>query len=350
MTKSIALIVGLVLLVALVLFSMTYTVNFHEVAIKTRFGREGKIVADAGLHVKLPLIADKITKIDTRLQLRESPLETIQTSDGQQLVVRAFMMWKVNEKVDENSSGPLDFHKSFPSGVEEANQAIIDQFRTALRLGMSRYAFDELIGPSSRIEKAEQAIKAEMVALTQSRGIEPVSVGISQLLLPPKTTTAVLSRMQATRKNISEIERDKGSAVATGIDSKARADADKIRTFAQQRAAEIRTAGKKNEAFYMAQMNQEKGLAIFLNWLDALESTLSRNTTVVIPTAFSPFHILQLNTPTDGQGIPVPTAGDAPLAPPARSPREARREGEPSPDGDETEPAKARAQANETSP
>ena len=109
MSKSIAIIVGLVLLVALVLFSMTYTVSFHEVAIKTRFGKTtaDSIVTEPGLKFRLPLFADRVTVYDTRLQVRETPLETIQTADGRQVVTRAFMLWKVNT----NGQEPLKFHE-----------------------------------------------------------------------------------------------------------------------------------------------------------------------------------------------------------------------------------------------
>lgn len=40
MTRAFAVVVGLLLLVLLVLFSTTYTVRFHEVAVKTTFGKE----------------------------------------------------------------------------------------------------------------------------------------------------------------------------------------------------------------------------------------------------------------------------------------------------------------------
>src|SRR5690606_11465083 len=107
MNKTIAILVGIGLLIALVLFSMTYTVNFNEIAIKTRLSQAStrSIIDEPGLHFKLPLIADKVTKIDKRLQLRESPLLTIQTRDGQQLVVKAYLMWKV----DEEGESPLTF-------------------------------------------------------------------------------------------------------------------------------------------------------------------------------------------------------------------------------------------------
>ncbi|MCI0364172.1 MAG: hypothetical protein L0Y44_04645 [Phycisphaerales bacterium] len=307
MSKSIAIIIGLVLLVALVLFSMTYTVSFHEVAIKTRFGKTtaDSIVTEPGLKFRLPLFADRVTVYDTRLQVRETPLETIQTTDGQQVVARAFMLWKVNT----NGQEPLKFHGSFPT-IDAANDWLVDHFRTALQSGMSRYSFDDLIGPQSRLGDAEAAIKAEIVASSGKYGIEPVTVGISQLMLPAKTTARVLGRMEATRRKISEGETQRGSTQATGIRSIASTDADKIRQFVDQRAAEIRETGNEEAAKYLGLMNEEKSLAMFLAWLDTLESTLSENSTFVIPTAVAPFHMLQLTTPTDGQGIPLPTAKD----------------------------------------
>lgn len=305
MNKTIALIVGLGLLAALLLFSMTYTVNFHEVAIKTRFGQTSanSVITEPGLKFRLPLFADRVTTYDTRLQLRESPLDTILTSDGQELMVRAFMLWRVNT-TDKN--GPLEFFESY-STIEEANQSLGDQFVTALRVGLSRYAFDDLIGPKSRLQEAEQAIKTEMLPVT-AKGIEPVSVGISQLVLPAKTTAAVLERMNATRARISEIERNKGQTEATGIRSRASTLSDKIRAFAEQRAVEISAAGRKDAAKYLQMMNQEKDLAIFLVSLDALENILGAYTTVIMPTAFAPFHLLQMSTPTNAQGIPQPSA------------------------------------------
>jgi modulator of FtsH protease HflC len=313
MNKSIAVFVGLGLLIALVLFSMTYSVSFHEVAIKTRFARADSqsVVSEPGLHFKLPLIADTVTKIDTRLQLRESPMETIQTADGQQVVVRAFMMWRVNK------DQALNFYQKYPGGVDEANDKLVDTFRTAITQGLSQFRFDDLIGPTSRLQDAEQAIQNVMLLVAQKSGFEPVSVGISQLQLPPKTAMAVLDRMVATRTKIADIERIRGQAVATAIESRARADADKIRSFAEQLAGEIRAKGVQVAANYVSQMNEEPNLAIFLEWLTALEATLSRHTTVVMPTAFSPFHLVNLETPRDGQGIPQPTSGQFPTPRPS---------------------------------
>ena len=77
MNKAFAVIAGLVLVGLLLLFSATYTVSYNEVAIKTRFGRTsaGSVITDPGLKFKLPVFAERVTKLDTRLQILQTPLE-----------------------------------------------------------------------------------------------------------------------------------------------------------------------------------------------------------------------------------------------------------------------------------
>jgi len=302
MSKSIAVIVGVVMLLVLLLFSMTYTVNFHEVAIKTRFGKltDDSIVRDPGLKFRLPLFADQVKMYDTRLQLRESPLELVETGDKQQVVVKAFMMWRINTE----GNGPLDFHGSY-ADVREANDAMVDQFRTALRSGISRFTFDELAGSETKLKDAEQAINDAMLAMVAKTGVKPVPVGISQLVLSPKTTIAVLQRMEATRKSLSDAERIQGGAAAQEVRSRADKEAKKIRAFAEQRAAEIRTKGEEAAAEILAEMGQEQELAVFLQWIDAMDASLRENTTLVIPTSFEPFNLMNLKTPVDENGMPI---------------------------------------------
>jgi modulator of FtsH protease HflC len=305
MNKTIAIVVGLILLGALLLFSATYTVQYHEVAIKTRFGQttDSSIIDEPGLKFRLPLFADKVTTLDKRLQLRESPLETVQTSDGQQVLVKAFLLWQVDTS-SPDGQGPLRFTKSFGS-IDEANAAMADQFKTAMRNGLSHFTFNDLIGTQSRLADAEAAIKNEMMGL-EIKGVKPVTVGVSQLVLPPRTAQAVLTRMQTTRSVQSENERNKGQAQAQSIQNRAKTQADKIRSFADHRAAEIRAQGERDAAKYYALMNEERELAIFLQEIEGLRTALSRYVTVVLPANFAPFHFMNLHTPTNGNGVPIP--------------------------------------------
>lgn len=301
MKKAIAIIVGLVILAVLLLFSMTYTLSYNEVGIRSRFGKidEDSIIRDSGLHFRLPFFADSVQKFDTRIQLLSSPMDNFQTKDGQQIVVQAFLLWKV----DTEGNGPLDFYQSFTS-VDGARGVLGPKFRDAVST-LSQYRFDELLGPESKLEEAEAAILARMNEMT-AEGVEPVFAGVSRVVLKDKTSQAVIRRMKARRDTLAENERARGIAEAQRIASESQTTADKILAFASQRAQEIRTRGEEQAAKYLQQMSQDESLAIFLIWLDALEQALAQNTTVILETDFAPWHLMNIQTPDEDNPIPQP--------------------------------------------
>jgi len=172
---------------------------------------------------------------------------------------------------------------------------------------LSTYAFDDLIGAESRLAEAEESIRSALATSLAPRGIVPVTVGISQIVLPPRTSQAVLSRMQATRNVLAGAERNAGTAAAERIRSEGNTMADKIRAFANQRAEEIRADGQRDAKRYLEQMAQDEDLAIFLVWLDALERMLAHNTTVVLPAeGFAPLHMMRPDSVDFKGSIPVP--------------------------------------------
>jgi len=303
MNKLLSIVFGLLLLAVLLLFSMTYTVSFHEVAIKTTFGRTGEdsVVTEPGLKFKLPIFADKITKYDTRLQLLETPEMQIQTADDLQLVVRAYMLWKVNT---DSTQGPLQFFNNY-STIADANESLEDLFRSEVKNSTSRFSFNDLLGAESKLGEAEENIRAAMQPV-YDKGVMPVTIGISRVLLPAKTTTAVMGRMSQARQNLSDAERTRGNSEAVSIEADAKAKKEKILAFANLRAADIRRAGNVQAARYLETMGEDPELAIFLTWLDALELSLSQNTTVVLPTTIEPFHLMNLDATLDEGFIPQP--------------------------------------------
>jgi membrane protease subunit HflC len=301
MKRPLAIFSGIALLLILLLFSMTYTVSFHEVGIRSRFGQttENSIIRDAGLHFRLPFFADTVTLLDTRMKIHQSPLELLQTADGQQIVVKAYLLWQV----DPDGTSPLDFFRSHGS-ADGAKGSIDGQFRDALSV-LSSFSFDELTGATNKLSTAEASILDRLKTLKAS-GIVPVSVGINRLLLPPKTTTAVLNRMQARRETLAEQRRAKGMADAEAIRAEARAKHDKIMAFASQRAEDIRAEGEAQAADYLQQMGEDEELAIFLAWLDALETSLSQNTTLVLESNVAPWHLMKLDSNSEVGEIPQP--------------------------------------------
>ena len=307
MNRTIAIVVGTLILLVLVLFNTTYTVNFHEIAVVTRFGKPAAVQRDPGLHFKMPFFIDQVTKLDTRQQLIESPLETVLTRDGQQVLVQAFMMWRI----DTDPDAALRFFASY-SSLEGATKDLETQLQGALR-AIAGYSFNDLVGQTNKLADAEASILADVKG-GRLAGTTPVMVGISQVVLPPKTTVAVLGRMADVQRQLGDLEETKGKSAAEALKSQAKSQADTIRSFTEQWAARIEAKGNEEATRYYGEMKQEAELAVFLTWLDTLKASLSANTTYIIDTSRAPFHLLNLDAPMDAKGIPQPpaarTAGD----------------------------------------
>jgi modulator of FtsH protease HflC len=302
-TKTLPMLAGAVIVLVLMLFNTTYTVNYHEVAIATRFGKPAGVVREPGMHLKAPFFIDGVAKIDTRQQLSESNLETVLTRDGQQVVVKAFMLWRVDPKGDE----ALKFFTSYGS-LEAASREIETRLNASIRGAVGQFAFGDLIGAGSRLPDAEKAIVVDLQRNPMD-GVEPVTVGLSQIVLPPKTSGAVIKRMSAVQETLANLEESRGQAEADAIKSMAATQADTIRNFAEQWAAEIEAVGNTEATRYYEQMKNEADLAIFLAWLDTLKTSLSGSTTFVTDMTKAPFHMIDLDTPTDAKGIPQPRTG-----------------------------------------
>ena len=83
-----------------------------------------------------------------------------------------------------------------------------------------------------------------------------------------------------------------------------------LRAYAGRRAEEIRAEGEARAAKYLEQMQEEPELATFLVWLDALQRSLSKNTTLILPWNAAPWHLMQPGTAaqTAAGDVPQPAA------------------------------------------
>ncbi len=314
MNKYFASIIGFVILAALIAFTTSYSVPFHEVAIVSTLGRSegaGSVVSEPGPKMKWPAPFQTVRTLDTRYQLVETRLDTVPTSDGLQVIVKAFLLWKV----DEVGEGPLAFAKAYP-GIEAAHRNLELWLRNNTRAVLSQYRFNELIGSGSRLAEAEAAILERLSSgqddsnrTLKSLGIEPHVVGLAQVLLPAQTTENVIRRMEQERKILADMQRQEGEAEYDRILADAAEKASKIRAFADRLAEEIKAEGEKAAAVAIAELNEEPEFAKLLVWLDALEQTAAQNSTFFIPAMnLAPFHLI--SSGNNISGVPQPMNGD----------------------------------------
>lgn len=300
MKNSVLMIVAGLVLLALLSFSMAFTVRFTEAAVKTTFGSADTedVITTPGLRFKLPYPIQSVTRYDTRLRVLQIKLEQVQTADNRQIAVEAYCTWRVKD--------PLKFFQKFSNvgdraedHYKEAEKPLSGNLRQAVGL-VSRFTLGELFsgGPAdSKMADLESqmlsSFKAAVVddgsgdgaaargGLLAAYGIEVVDLGITRVLLPEETTKSVFDRMKATREGDAKAIESQGLAQAQAIRSKAKADADRITAFAERLAQDIRVQGDLAAAPYLAAQNQNADLAVFLRSIRFMEEVKSNSFTLV---------------------------------------------------------------------
>ena len=297
MPRSLLIIFAIVIALGFVLFASTYTVRFTETAVVTRLGQadENSVVKEPGLGWKLPSPLSSVTKYDKRARFLEPAPETFPTSDRVQLVVQAFVTWRVDDALKFYQSYRGEAGSSPSEHYREAENTLRSALRSALS-EVSSFSRDELFTPTtgqSKLADLENAIKQRMtdprdktVAGIGSYGIAIDLVGITSIEMPESVTKEVFESMRAGQEKVAVAARAEGEALAASIRATGRTNAERILAFADLRAAALVNRGELEAADYIGQLNQEPALAEFLQKLELLKSNLGRRTTLILPTSF----------------------------------------------------------------
>jgi membrane protease subunit HflC len=75
------------------LASSLFTVDVTEYGIVARFGRVSRVVAEAGLHAKLPV--DRVIRLDKRLLLFVGAPAEYLTEDKKNVVAQSVATWRI---------------------------------------------------------------------------------------------------------------------------------------------------------------------------------------------------------------------------------------------------------------
>lgn len=293
MRRMLTISLGVLFVVVLLLFTVTYTVRFTEYAVLTTFGKAHgpeAIKKEPGLKFKWFYPVQSVTKYDTRLRWTETQLQTQQTRDERQVIVQAFCTWRVSD--------PLKFFQRFSNAGASADdhfRSAEDALRGALAASLAelgKFELGELFTRDprgSRLRELEANVHAALSTGSTSGlslaeyGVEAVNVGITRVKLPEATTKVVIERMTANRDRLAREIESKGEADSIGITSKADSDARRIADFAAQRAEDIRALGDREAAQFYKMMDTNPELAVFLKNCDLLREAFSKQATLVFP-------------------------------------------------------------------
>ena len=217
MKKIIALVT--VVLLGILASSATYTVTETEQVVITLFGKPKRVVLDAGLHMKLPLV-DTVVSLEKRLLQWDGEPENMPTLDKKRIFVDTFALWRITDprRFYESVRTIQGGHKKLDDLVDPAVRDVVTQHNlieairsTDAPLQFADKEFEReqaarqtpiLVGRGSLEKKILEAVRAKGPS---EMGIDVVYVGFKRVDYISSVRDKVYDRMRAERERIAKL-------------------------------------------------------------------------------------------------------------------------------------------------
>ena len=267
------MVVGALALFAIAFVACSHTLRQGSAVIISRLGRPVTVVAQPGLHWKLPVIQNVIY-IDKRILNLDhgAQPEEIIAKDRKRLVVDAFARYRI---VDS-----LRFYQAV-GAPRNADSRLRPNFVSSLRNVLGDHTLEEVV----RDDRAGlmKKIQTAFNAAAQQFGVEVVDVRIRRADLPDQNSQAIYQRMQTEREREAAEIRAQGNEEAQRIRSRADREVTVIIAEAERDAQIARGEGdaKRNE-IYAGAYSQDPDFFAFYRSMEAYRQSLKGDNTTMI--------------------------------------------------------------------
>ncbi|MFN3743249.1 MAG: protease modulator HflC [Hyphomicrobiaceae bacterium] len=232
-------LIALVAGAALLAYFAFFIVHQNEQALVLEFGKPKRVISQAGLHWKIPVV-ETVEYFDKRILDLDMTPQEVPASDQKLLLVDAFARYRIKD--------PLKFYQAVTSEyyVPQRFGPIV---QSTLRRVLGSASFIDIV--RNRREELMKQIALEVNKQGQEFGLEVVDVRIKRADLPEKNLQSVYDRMKADRFKEAEELRAEGRAAANKIQADADRDSITIRAEARRRADQMRGEGdaERNRIF-----------------------------------------------------------------------------------------------------
>jgi len=265
-------LVGLIILSAIMLPQIFFSVSETEVGIVTRFGQIKSEITSPGLRMKTPFM-DQVTTFEKRLLLFDAPPDSLLTRDKKRLIIDVYARGRITD--------PKIFKERL-GDEQRATDRAVDIISSELRREIGVHNQSEII--TTQRDSMMANVKVAVTPKLREFGIEVVDVRIKRADFPGEIADSVYARMKAERQRKADKERAEGAE----IDAQVRADADRKATIiiaaATRDSQIINGCGEAESTRIFAQaLEQDPEFYSFQRSLESFKSILSSGTTVVLP-------------------------------------------------------------------
>lgn len=268
--------------IALMLLSSTvFVVDQRRFAIVFALGEVREVIAQPGLHFKLPPPFQNVIYLDKRILTLDTPdADRFITAEKKNILVDAFVKWRIVE--------PRLYYVSFSGDERAASNRMSQIIKAALNDEITKRTVRQVISGERGAVMA--AVQAKVVAEARQIGVGIVDVRLKRVDYIEQINASVYDRMRAERVRVANELRSTGSAESEKI----RADADRQRTVilaeAFREAEKIKGEGDaKASAIYSGAFGKNPEFYKFYRSLEAYRASFKAQGDVMVIDANSEF-------------------------------------------------------------
>lgn len=290
--NPLTLVIGLLLIIVFGLLLFVFQVRQSEVAVVTTFGNPTRPITKPGPYLKWPWPIQKVWWFDQRVQNFEDRLTEGLTRDSFNLLTSVYVGWRVSD--------PAAFFPRFagPNPISAAELRLDEWLSNAKTAVVGRHPLADFLSTSDN-GATFASIEHEILAAIQSQlqtnnfGLQIEFLGIKRLQLPESVSQSVFERMTSERKKLADEFQFQGEADAQRIRSGAERRAAELLANAQGQATAIKGQGEAEAAKSLKVFQQNPELASFIFRLSALEDSLKERSTLIFDQHTPPFDLFK---------------------------------------------------------
>ena len=261
----------LFVVVGLLAWGAVFTVHQTRQAIVMQFGDPRRVVTQAGLAFKIPLIQN-VLFYEKRVLNLDPPVENVVLSDQKRLLVDSFARYRITD--------PLLFFQSVRT-ERVVRQRLGSLINASLREVLGGSTLSALLSPER--DKLLHANRERVNEQAAAFGVEIVDIRIRRADLPENASQAVYARMRTEREREAAEFRAQGYEQAQRITSSADRERTIIAAEAERDAQILRGQGDAEQTRILNRAyGQDPDFFAFYRSMEAYRESLANSETYMI--------------------------------------------------------------------
>jgi len=254
--------------------TMLFVVDQRQYAVVFALGEIKRVIAQPGLHFKLPPPFQNVQYFDNRILTIDTPdVDRFITSEKLNVQIDTFVKWRIID--------PRQFFVSVAGSELIATDRLQRSLRDSLNNEVARKTVGDVI--SGRRAELLDAVRLRMNEDAKQIGAEVIDVRLKRVDFAPEVSERVFDRMQSERKRVANERRATGAAESEKI----RADADRQRDViiaeAYRDAQQVKGEGDARASQLFAEaFGQNPEFASFYRSLEAYRNAFRNRSDLLV--------------------------------------------------------------------